>query len=207
MTVGTDVGGGFFWENWPLFLRDGWDGGLKASDGAYVLAVSGQVSELHHLVAELAEDLHELLEGHHSLQLPQGGQYLLRVGQCHHDATGYIGLHTGVHRGEFPLPDSICPSKKGDIRSGSKLSGSLAAGSFPHHGCVKVSLSKPNPQSLLTSWLVNCMAASRRWGLTVCEWVSENYNCSPFKVCHEQINYSAFFHASLFWAHHISCSS
>ena len=30
-------------------------------------------------------------------------------------------------------------------------------------GCVEVSLSKtPNPQLLLTSWLVPCMAANRR---------------------------------------------
>ena len=35
---------------------------------------------------------------------------------------------------------------------------------WSHPGCVEVSLSKtPNPQLLLTSWLVPCMAAPRRW--------------------------------------------
>ena len=39
----------------------------------------------------------------------------------------------------------------------------------PHPGRVEVSLSKtPNPQLLLTSWLVPCMAANRRWCVNVC---------------------------------------
>ena len=34
---------------------------------------------------------------------------------------------------------------------------------------VEVSLSKtPNPQLLLMSWLVPCMAANRRWRVNVC---------------------------------------
>ena len=38
-----------------------------------------------------------------------------------------------------------------------------------HPGLVEVSLSKtPNPQLLLTSWLVPCMAANRRWCVNVC---------------------------------------
>ena len=38
-----------------------------------------------------------------------------------------------------------------------------------HPGRVKVSLSKtPNPQLLLMSWLVPCMAANRRWCVNVC---------------------------------------
>ena len=48
----------------------------------------------------------------------------------------------------------------------------LAVGGLPvrsHPGCVEVSLSKtPNPQLLLTSWLVPCMAANRRWCVNVC---------------------------------------
>ena len=39
----------------------------------------------------------------------------------------------------------------------------------PHPGRVEVSLSKtPNPQLLLTSWSVPCMAANRRWCVNVC---------------------------------------
>ena len=48
----------------------------------------------------------------------------------------------------------------------------LAVGGLPvrsHPGRVEVSLSKtPNPQLLLTSWLVPCMAANRRWCVNVC---------------------------------------
>ena len=48
----------------------------------------------------------------------------------------------------------------------------LAIGGLPvrfHPGRVEVSLSKtPNPQLLLTSWLVPCMAANRRWCVNVC---------------------------------------
>ena len=48
----------------------------------------------------------------------------------------------------------------------------LAVGGLPvqsHPGRIKVSLSKtPNPQLLLTSWLVPCMAANRRWCVNVC---------------------------------------
>ena len=55
--------------------------------------------------------------------------------------------------------------------SGGKSS-RLAVGGLPvrsHPGCVEVSLSKtPNPQLLLTSWLVPCMAANRRWCVNVC---------------------------------------
>ena len=53
----------------------------------------------------------------------------------------------------------------------------LAVGGLPvrsHPGCVEVSLSKtPNPQLLLTSWLVPCMAANCRW--CVCELVNERH--------------------------------
>ena len=55
--------------------------------------------------------------------------------------------------------------------SGGKSS-RLAVGGLPvrsHPGRVEVSLSKtPNPQLLLTSWLVPCMAANRRWCVNVC---------------------------------------
>ena len=38
-----------------------------------------------------------------------------------------------------------------------------------HPGRVEVSLSEtPNPQLLLTSWLVPCMAANRHWCANVC---------------------------------------
>ena len=57
------------------------------------------------------------------------------------------------------------------ISSGGKSS-RLAVGGLPvrsHPGHVEVSLSKtPNPQLLLTSWLVPCMAANRRWCVNVC---------------------------------------
>ena len=71
-----------------------------------------------------------------------------------------------------------------------------AVGGLPvrsHPGCVEVSLSKtPNPQLLLTSWLVPCMAANRRWCVNVyvngsmrginCKalWIKELYKYSPF---------------------------
>ena len=55
--------------------------------------------------------------------------------------------------------------------SGGKSYG-LAVGGLPvrsHPGRVEVSLSKtPNPQLLLTSWLVPCMAANRCWCVNVC---------------------------------------
>ena len=42
----------------------------------------------------------------------------------------------------------------------------------PTLGVLEVSSSKtPNPQLLLTSWLVPCMAANRRW--CVCVWMGE----------------------------------
>ena len=48
----------------------------------------------------------------------------------------------------------------------------LAVGELPvrsHPGRVEVSLSKtPNPQLLLTSWLVPCMAANCCWCVNVC---------------------------------------
>ena len=48
----------------------------------------------------------------------------------------------------------------------------LAVGGLPvrsHPGRVEVSLSEtPNPRLLLTSWLVPCMAANRRWCVNVC---------------------------------------
>ena len=74
----------------------------------------------------------------------------------------------------------------------------LAVGGLPvrsHPGRVKVSLSKtPNPQLLLTSWLVPCMAANRRWCVNVCVngwmrginctalWIKALYKCSPFTI-------------------------
>ena len=68
-----------------------------------------------------------------------------------------------------------------------------------HPGCVEVSLSKtPNPQLLLTSWLVPCMAANCHWCVNVCVDVCVNgwmrginctalsikalHKCSPFTV-------------------------
>ena len=57
-------------------------------------------------------------------------------------------------------------------RCGSGKSCRLAVGGLPvrsHPVRVEVSLSKtPNPRLLLTSWLVPCMAANRRWCVSVC---------------------------------------
>ena len=74
----------------------------------------------------------------------------------------------------------------------------LAVGGLPvrsHPGRFEVSLSKtPNPQLLLTSWLVPCMAANRRWCVNVCVnvwmrglnckalWIKALYKCSPFTI-------------------------
>ena len=74
----------------------------------------------------------------------------------------------------------------------------LAVGGLPvrsHPGRVEVSLSKtPNPQLLMTSWLVPCMAANRRWCVNVCVngwmrginctalWIKALYKCSPFTI-------------------------
>ena len=59
----------------------------------------------------------------------------------------------------------------GRYGSGGKNS-RLAVGGLPvrsHPGRVEVSLSEtPNPQLLLMSWLVPCMAANRRWCVSVC---------------------------------------
>ena len=76
----------------------------------------------------------------------------------------------------------------------------LAVGGLPvrsHPGRVEVSLSKtPNPQLLLASWLVPCMAANRRWCVNVCVngwmrginctalWIKALYKCSPFTIYH-----------------------
>ena len=47
---------------------------------------------------------------------------------------------------------------------------------WSHPGRGEMSLSKtPNPQLLLTSWLVPCMVANRRWCVNVCEWVNERH--------------------------------
>ena len=64
-----------------------------------------------------------------------------------------------------------------------------------HPGRVEVSLSKtPNPQLLLTSWLVPCMAANRHWCVNVCVngwmrginctalWIKALYKCCPFTI-------------------------
>ena len=62
--------------------------------------------------------------------------------------------------------------------------------STSHPGRVEVSLSKtPNPQLLLTSWLVPCMAANRRWCVNgwmrgincTALWIKALYKCSPSK--------------------------
>ena len=51
---------------------------------------------------------------------------------------------------------------------------------------VSVSLSKtPNPQLLLTNWLVPCMAANRCWCVSgsincTAHWIKALYKCSPF---------------------------
>lgn len=45
----------------------------------HVLSVSSKVSELHHLVAKLAENLYKFLEGADSLQMVEGDQDLTRV--------------------------------------------------------------------------------------------------------------------------------
>ena len=66
------------------------------------------------------------------------------------------------------LPVSFDKVKEhmGRYGSGGKSS-CLSVGGLPvrsHPGRVEVSLSKtPNPQLLLMSWLVPCMAANRRW--------------------------------------------
>ena len=78
--------------------------------------------------------------------------------------------------------------------SGSKSS-RLAVGGLPvrsHPGRVEVSLSEtPNPRLLLTSWLVPCMAANRRWCVSVSMngwmrgtvlWIKALYKCSPFTI-------------------------
>ena len=54
-------------------------------------------------------------------------------------------------------------------------------------GRVEVSLSKtPNPQLLLRSWLVPCMAANRCcWGINCTAlWIKALYKCSPFTIFH-----------------------
>ena len=58
----------------------------------------------------------------------------------------------------------------GDVAQEVELSsGSRRVAGSIHPGRVEVSLSKtPNPQLLLTSWLVPCMAANRRWCVNVC---------------------------------------
>ena len=70
----------------------------------------------------------------------------------------------------------------------------LAVGGLPvrsHPGLVEVSLSKtPNPQLLLMSWLVPCMAANRRWCVNgwmrgincTALWIKALYKCSPFTI-------------------------
>ena len=70
----------------------------------------------------------------------------------------------------------------------------LAVGGLPvwsHPGRDKVTLSKtPNPQLLLTSWLVPCMAANCRWCVNgwmrgincTALWIKVLYKCSPFTI-------------------------
>ena len=67
----------------------------------------------------------------------------------------------------------IAPLSWGDVAQEVRAVGGLPVRSHP--GRVEVSLSEtPNPQLLLTSWLVPCMAANRRWCVSVCvEWVNE----------------------------------
>ena len=68
------------------------------------------------------------------------------------------------------------PGRSGGRRGSGGKSCRLAVGGSPvrsHPGCVEVSLSKtPNPQLLLMSWLVPCMAANRRWCVCVCVCVN-----------------------------------
>ena len=77
----------------------------------------------------------------------------------------------------------------------------LAVGGLPvrsHPGRVEVSMSKtPNPQLLLTSWLVPCMAANHRWRVNVCVngwmkgihctalWIKALYKFSPFTILYQ----------------------
>ena len=73
--------------------------------------------------------------------------------QCHllHDVSGSATL--GLLIANEPY--------MGDMAQEVRAIGGRVAGSIPP--CV-VSLSKkPNPQLLLTCWLVPCMAANRRW--------------------------------------------
>ena len=74
--------------------------------------------------------------------------------------------------------ERICNLHQGRYGSGGK-SCRLPVRGLPfrsHPGRVEVSLSKsPNPQLLLMSWLVPCMAANRRWCVNVCEWVNERH--------------------------------
>ena len=99
----------------------------------------------------------------------------------------------------FLLVTCLCSPHQGRCSSGGKSS-RLAVGGLPvrsHPGRVEVSLSKtPNPQLLLTSWLVPCMAANRRWCVDVCVngwmrginctalWIKALYKCSPFTIYH-----------------------
>ena len=84
------------------------------------------------------------------------------------------------------IPHKIIGTLNGWYGSGGKTC-RRAVGGLPvrsHPGRVEVSLSKiPNPQLLLTSWLVPYMAANRRW--CVNGWmrgIKALYKCSPFTI-------------------------
>ena len=93
-----------------------------------------------------------------------------------HVSVAFTGLITSLGKRccTSPAVDWVTRSLNsnwmGRYGSGGK-SGRLAVGGLPvrsHPGRVEVSLSEtPNPQLLLTSWLVPCMAANR-WCVNVC---------------------------------------
>lgn len=59
------------WCFWPLRQKGG-----ASSNATHILSVSCEVSELHHLVAKLAENLYKFLEGADSFQMVKGYQDL-----------------------------------------------------------------------------------------------------------------------------------
>ena len=107
------------------------------------------------------------LEWHNWLVTPREGAGLSNLRSAHYKRLGFLELQQSGWR-----------MRLGRCGSGGKSS-RLAVGGLPvrsHPGRVEVSLSKtPNPQLLLMSWLVPCMAANRRWCVNVCERVNERH--------------------------------
>ena len=95
-------------------------------------------------------------------------------------------LYTGPRRGRCGSGGKSCRLAVGGLQVRS------------HPGRVEVSLSEtPNPRLLLTSWLVPCMAANRRWCVNVCVNVCVNgrmrgINCTAFWI-------KALYKCTAFW--------